>query len=338
MQVVELELRSPNTPTRPKNDYQAISTFRSMGSSWDRERMPDCTGRTALITGANSGIGFKATKAFATKGATVIMACRSVERGTAAASKIADTGVELEQLDVRHCDLASLDSITSFVRTLRTDYSGLDILCNNAGVMAIPRQETEDGFEKQFGVNHLGHFALTGELMELLIKSQGESRVVTHSSQVHEWGEIHFGDLHLENSYGKWKAYAQSKLANVLFAYELQRRFETAGISETISVTCHPGYADTNLQARGPKATNSRVRLLIMKVLNAIVAQSAERGALPLLYAATASDVEGGEYYGPGGFMKIRGPPEEQSSAEVTYDEQRASELWNKSEELTGVE
>jgi len=309
-----------------------------MSSAWTVDQMLDCTGRTVLVTGANSGLGFEATKAFADNGATVIMACRRTDRGEQAATdirnSIGDTGATL---NVRQCDLASLDSIDSFATGVERDYDAIDVLCNNAGVMAIPRQETEDGFEKQLGVNHLGHFALTGHLLELLVETDTESRIVTHSSGAHETGEIDFDDLHREQSYGKWAAYGQSKLANLLFAYELQRRLEAAGITETLSVACHPGYAATNLQYRGPQQAGSTVRLGMMKAVNAVFGQSAERGALPMLYAATAPDVQGGDYYGPGGFMDMRGAPEKQSSNEASYDERDAERLWNRSEELCEV-
>lgn len=300
--------------------------------------MPDCTGRTVLVTGANSGLGFEATKAFAARGATVIMACRSTDRGHQAAAEIRNTVSDAEAtLNVRQCDLASLDSVESFATGVTQEYDAIDVLCNNAGVMAIPRQETEDGFEKQLGVNHLGHFALTGHLLDLLVESDADARIVTHSSAAHESGEIDFDDLHREQSYGRWEAYGQSKLANLLFAYELQRRLEAADVTETISVACHPGYAATNLQYRGPKQDGSALRMGAMKLANALVGQSAQQGALPLLYASVAPDVAGGDYYGPDGFMSMRGAPETQSSNEASYDETVAERLWETSEAVTGV-
>ncbi|ERG88412.1 MAG: dehydrogenase [halophilic archaeon J07HX5] len=309
-----------------------------MATSWTTEQLPDCTDTTVLITGANSGLGFAATKAFAAKGATVIMACRSTDRGQQAATKISNAvGATGASLDVRLCDLASLESVASFTAGVNTEYDAIDMLCNNAGVMAIPRQETADGFEQQLGVNHLGHFALTGQLLDLLVETDGESRVVVHSSGAHEAGEVDFADLHREQSYDKWEAYGQSKLANLLFAYELQRRLDAAGITDLISLACHPGYAATNLQYRGPRQSGSTVRLGIMKFANTVVGQSAETGALPLLYAAAASGVEGGEYYGPGGLMNMRGAPEKQESNAASYDEDDAARLWERSEELTGV-
>jgi NAD(P)-dependent dehydrogenase (short-subunit alcohol dehydrogenase family) len=310
-----------------------------MSESWTADQMPDCSEKTVLITGANSGLGFEATKAFAKKGATVIMACRSTERGEQAAQEIAQQlpGGTGATLNVRQCDLASLESIEAFAEEVREAYDDLHILCNNAGVMAIPRSETEDDFEKQLGVNHLGHFALTGQLLDMLVGTDGETRIVTHSSGAHTTGEMNFDDLHREDSYSKWGAYGQSKLANLLFAYELQHRLEEAGITETKSVACHPGYAATNLQYRGPEQSGSRVKLAMMRVANGVFGQSASKGALPLLYAATAPDVRGGEYYGPGGLLNMRGAPERQESSDASHDEADARRLWERSEELMGI-
>ena len=311
-----------------------------MTDSWTVDRMPDCSTKTVVVTGANSGLGFEATKAFARKGATVIMACRSIERGRQAANEIRDslTGSTGATLNVRECDLAALDSVAGFATGVREDYHELHVLCNNAGVMAIPRAETADGFEMQLGVNHLGHFALTAQLLGLLVDTAGETRVVTHSSSAHTAGEIDFDDLHRENSYGKWEAYGQSKLANLLFAYELHRRLTAAGITETKSVACHPGYADTNLQFRGPEESGSTLQYGLMKVANALLGQSAAQGALPLLYAATAPEVDGGAYYGPGGLLNMRGSPERQESNDASHDEADAERLWSTSEALTGVD
>lgn len=307
-----------------------------MTAGWSREQLGDCADTTVLITGANSGLGFEATTAFAQHGATVIMACRSADRGNRAAADIRSATSHPEAtLDVRLCDLADLDSVGAFADGVRSAYDKLDILCNNAGVMAIPRQETADGFEKQLGVNHLGHFALTGQLLDLLFDPDRHSRVVTHSSAAHEMGAVDFADLHSEETYGKWAAYGQSKLANLLFAYELQRRLTAAEITNTISVACHPGFVATNLQYRGPKQAGSRLRLGLMKMLNAVIGQSAETGVLPLLFAATAPDVTGGEYYGPDGLLSIRGAPEAQASSAASHDRADARRLWERSEELT---
>ncbi len=305
-------------------------------TDWSADDMPSMDGKRVVVTGANSGIGFEGTRAFAAAGAAVVMACRSTERGERAADEIRET-VPDASLDVRRCDLAELDSVRDFAAGVRGTYDELHGLCNNAGVMAIPRSETADGFETQLGVNHLGHFALTGHLLDRLVRTDGETRVVTQSSGAHEMGEVDFDDPHREDSYGEWEAYGQSKLANLLFAYELQRRLEAADIERTTSVACHPGYADTNLQYRGPEESGSRVRYGLMKVANTVFAQSAAEGALPMLYAATADGVEGGDYYGPGGFLGMRGPPEEQQSSDASYDEDSAERLWAVSAELTGV-
>jgi NAD(P)-dependent dehydrogenase (short-subunit alcohol dehydrogenase family) len=306
-------------------------------TGWTAEDMPSLTDRTVVVTGANSGLGLESSKAFARKGATVVMACRSVERGESAAMEIREA-VPDATLDVRECDLADLANVEAFADGLRDDYDAVDILCNNAGVMAIPRSETADGFETQFGVNHLGHFALTGHLLDLLRAADGESRIVTQSSGAHEMGEIDFDDLQHERAYGKWDAYGQSKLANLLFAYELQRRLGNHGWDDVISVACHPGYADTDLQFKGPREMGSTLRTAFMGVANAVFAQSAEQGALPMLYAATADDVIGGEYVGPGGLFGMRGAPEFQQSNEASRDEATAERLWTVSTDLTGVE
>ncbi|MFC7141689.1 oxidoreductase [Halosimplex aquaticum] len=305
-------------------------------SEWTLADTPDLSGKTIVVTGANSGIGYEATGMFAVKGATVVMACRSTDRGERAAD---DIRVRLSDpdLDVRECDLADLSSVESFAEGVRADYDELHVLCNNAGVMAIPRSETADGFETQFGVNHLGHFALTGHLLDRLVETAGEARVVTQSSGVHERGEIDFADLGHEDAYGKWEAYAQSKLANVLFAYELQRRLDAAGIADTLSAACHPGYADTELQGRGPEQEGSTLKRYAMAALNAVFAQSAEKGTLPLVYAATAPEVDGGDYVGPGGLFGMRGHPEKQRSSDASYDREDAERLWTVSEDRTGV-
>ena len=304
--------------------------------SWTQASIPDLSGNTAIVTGANSGIGFEATRLLAANGAQVIMAVRSEDRGEKAAAELRN---DLPgTLVVRPLDLGSLDSVRSFARGFEQDFDRLDYLCNNAGVMAIPRGETEDGFEKQFGVNHLGHFALTGLLLDTLRETPGESRVVTQSSGMHERGAIDFEDLHHEESYDRWDAYAQSKLANVLFAYELQRRFEEAGIDGIRSVAVHPGYADTNLQFRGPEQDGSKLRWALMKIANTLFGQSPRAGAWPMVYAATEQSVSGGVYIGPTGLLNMRGPPGEQSSSDRSYDEALAARLWEVSESLTGVE
>ena len=304
-------------------------------SGWTADEMPSMDGQTVVVTGANSGLGYEGTVAFADAGATVVMACRDQDRGQRAASEIRHV-TDGGRVEVRVCDLADLDSVGAFAEEVNSAYDGIDILCNNAGVMAIPRRETGDGFEMQLGVNHLGHFALTGHLLPALRASEGDSRVVTQSSEAHTAGEMDFDDLQSERSYGKWAAYGRSKLANLLFAYELQRRLADHAI-DVRSVACHPGYADTDLQFRGPREMGSSVRMGVMKVANALFGQSARRGALPMLYAATAGDVTGGEYVGPDGLFSMRGAPEFQQSNAASNDEVDATRLWTVSEELTGV-
>ncbi len=308
--------------------------------------MPAQGGRTAVVTGANSGLGYEASLALAGHGADVVMACRSLDRARTAAEEIRDTladapdwasAPDAGSLTVMELDLGDLDSVASFADQFGDHFDDLHVLCNNAGVMAIPRDETADGFERQFGVNHLGHFALTGHLLDALRETAGETRVVTQSSGVHEQGGINFGDLQHEAAYDKWGAYAQSKLANLLFAYELDRRLDAAGAA-VVSVGCHPGYADTNLQRRGPEAEGATVRLYAMQLANALFGQSATRGALPMLYAATAEGVDGGDYVGPGGLLNMRGAPAKQASSDLSSDDDAADRLWDVSEALTGVE
>lgn len=300
-------------------------------ANWTVDDIPDCSGTTVVVTGANSGLGFEASRALADAGAHVVMACRRLERGEAARDEIRDR-TRGASLSVRELDLANLDSVRAFAETVTDEFGRVDVLCNNAGVMAIPRSETADGFETQLGVNHLGHFALTGLLLESL-RASPTPRVVTQSSYFHTRGRIDFDDLHGESTYDRWDAYAQSKLANLLFAYELDRRYG----DELVSVGCHPGYAATNLQRRGPEQLGSQLRLAVVGVANRLFAQSPTSGALPMLYAVTHPDVDGGDYVGPDGFMNMRGSPERQRSSRRSYDEETAARLWAVSETLTGV-
>lgn len=297
--------------------------------------MPDLSGKTVVVTGANSGLGYEATKALAARNARVVMACRNLER-VERARRLIERAVDDASLSVAELDLGDLESIRRFAERFREDHPSLDVLCNNAGVMAIPRRETADGFETQFGVNHLGHFALTGLLLPSLVEADGETRVVTQSSGLHRRGEIDFADLHGERSYGKWDAYARSKLANLLFAYELDRRLSTEGVGVE-SVACHPGWAATDLQTTGPAMAGAKLRERITGVASRLFAQSAAMGALPMLYAATAENVDGGDYIGPGGPFEMRGYPVHVASSERSYDHATARRLWTVSEELTGV-
>ena len=290
--------------------------------------IPDQHGRIAVITGANSGIGLEAARELARAGAQVIMACRDTTKGEAAAATIRET-VPGAELDVAELDLAALGSVRAFAE--RYPHGHLDLLINNAGVMVPPYTSTVDGFELQLATNHLGHFALTGLLLDRLQATPG-ARVVSVSSTAHKIGRIDFDDLQSERSYHRWRAYGQSKLANLLFAFELDRRLRASN-ADVLSVAAHPGYSATNLQFA---ATPSRIERLGSVVLNRVYAQSAERGALPTLYAATA-DIPGGSFVGPDGFQEMRGEPTLVKSTRAARDPETARRLWGVSEELTGV-
>ena len=304
-----------------------------MKSKWSGADIPDQTDRVALVTGANSGLGFHTALTLAVKGARVLLACRSVPRAEQAKAEILQS-LPQAQLEVIELDLADLESVRRCAETLRSDLARLDILINNAGVMAIPRRETAQGFERQFGVNHLGHFALTGALLPLLLETPG-SRIVNVSSMAHRSGRMDFSDLHGKRKYTRFGAYSQSKLANLLFTLELHRRLERKG-ADTISVAAHPGWAATNLQFAGPRDRGSSIEMLMMRALNSLLAQSAQQGALPQLYAATAPDVSGGDFVGPDGWMGMRGHPCKVTAKETAYDEDSARQLWQVSFELTG--
>jgi NAD(P)-dependent dehydrogenase (short-subunit alcohol dehydrogenase family) len=303
-------------------------------TAWLPENMPDLEGRVAIITGGNSGIGFETARALAARKAQVILAVRNNDKGATAVHQILKQDPK-SVVAMRCLNLASLESIREFARDFQRDFNRLDLLINNAGVMALPRRTTLDGFEMQFGTNHLGHFALTGLLLSTLLNTPG-SRVITVSSRLHVYGEIQFDDLMGEVDYDKNRAYSQSKLANLLFAYELQRRLARAGAA-TISLAVHPGYAATNLQTAGPQMEGSQVGTLVMRTANALFAQSAARGALPILYAATHPEMQGGEFIGPDGLLGMRGDPQTMTSSPKTYDEEAAGRLWEISAQLTGV-
>ena len=295
---------------------------------WDVEDIPDQTGRIAVVTGANSGLGLVTARELARHGALVVMACRNLDKGRAAQAEVAAAASgpkpELESLD-----LASLSSVRSFAEKL--PHNGLNLLINNAGVMASPRRHTADGFELQFGTNHLGHFALTNLLLPRM-EGRDDARVVTLSSNAHKTGRIAFDNLNGDRRYFRWNAYGQSKLANLMFALELDRRLRAAG-SSVKSLAAHPGYAATNLQG----AAAPLVDRLVMKVSNAVIAQNDEMGALPVLYAATQPGLEGGTYVGPDGLGEHRGHPKIVSPNGTARDEAAAQRLWGVSEELTGV-
>jgi NAD(P)-dependent dehydrogenase (short-subunit alcohol dehydrogenase family) len=296
---------------------------------WTTADIPDQTGRTAVITGANTGLGYETATALAAKGAHVVLAVRNLEKGKAAADLIArahpGASVAIQELD-----LTSLDSIRAAADQLRSAHESIDLLINNAGVMTTPKSTTKDGFELQFGTNHLGHFALTNLLLDRVLAAPG-SRIVTVSSQGHRFarGGIRFDDLQSERSYSRVGAYGQAKLANLMFTYELQRRLQG---TNTIAVAAHPGGSNTELVRNSPAVLRS-----IADVVGPLLFQSAEMGALPTLRAATDPGVLGGQYYGPDGFGEQRGYPKIVASSAASHDTEAQRKLWSVSEELTGV-
>jgi len=301
-----------------------------MSEKWTTDKIPDQSGRVAIVTGANSGLGLATARELALHGASVVMACRNMDKGREAAAGLEALGphspVELAELD-----LSSLDSVQAFAEDFLSNHAQLDLLINNAGVMAPPRGETRDGFELQFGTNVLGHFALTGRVIGAMEGCE-DARVVTLSSNAHKMGRINFDDLQSTRRYARWAAYGQSKLGDLMLALELDRRLRAAG-SPIKSVAAHPGYAATNLQTAAPPLIDRTV----MRFTNVFMAQSADMGALPTLYAATDPDVEGGSYVGPDGIGEFRGHPRLTSPTRAARDEQVAARLWSTCEELTGV-
>ena len=309
-------------------------------SKWTTADIPDLTGLRAIVTGANSGLGLVTATELARHGASVTMACRDQVKGAAALATVQQTAPEADCVTMAALDLASLASVREFSAGLLAENSGgLDILVNNAGVMALPKRETTvDGFERQLGTNHLGHFALTGLLLPALEQRPG-ARVVSVSSNAHKFGSMNFDDLMSEQKYGSWRAYGQSKLANLLFALELARRVDLAKIA-LISVAAHPGFSDTNLVANGPASRTSGVASVLNSVTGfatKLMSQSAQMGALPQLYAAVAPGVPSGAYVGPDGLAERAGYPKVVTPTKAAQDTEAARRLWNISEELTGV-
>jgi NAD(P)-dependent dehydrogenase (short-subunit alcohol dehydrogenase family) len=295
--------------------------------AWAADDIPDQRGRRAIVTGANSGLGLVIARELARHGAAVVLACRSPQKGEAALAHVraAAPGADIEPAAL---DLASLDSVRAFAAA---QDGPLDLLVNNAGVMAPPHRATADGFELQLGTNHLGHFALTGLLLDRLLAAPAP-RVVTMSSIMHRYGRIRFDDLQGQRRYGRWRAYCQSKLANLLFALELDRRARAAG-ARLVSAAAHPGWAATHLQTASPPLVDRAV----LRVMNRVVAQSADDGALPALYAATTPELPGASYAGPDGRSELRGSPRVVSMSRSAQDPATARRLWEVSEELTGV-
>ena len=307
-------------------------------SDWTTDDIPDQTGRTVLITGANSGIGYEAAKALVDKGAHVVLACRSRAKADEAVAQI-DADGPAGSTEILDLDLADLDSVKQAADTFLATHDRLDVLVNNAGLMAIPKKLTEQGVEMQFGVNHLGHFALTGHLLDVLAASGTDdlpARVVSISSMGHRPGKMDFDNLDAEKSYNPWTAYFRSKLANLLFMRELDDRCDDADL-EIMSVAAHPGGSDTNLGNEPAGDLATRALGLVRPLFVRFATQSAAMGALPTLRAAVDPDVDGGDYFGPDGFNEMRGHPEKVGMSKTAKDDDLAEELWDVSIELSGV-
>lgn len=301
---------------------------------WTINDVPDQSGRVVLVTGANSGIGLETARVLAHRGAHVVLACRSQAKAVEAQRSIEAGG--RASLEILSLDLSSLAQVREAAMQFRAKHARLDLLINNAGVMWLPQGLTVDGNEIQFGTNHLGHFALTGHLADILMGTPA-SRVVTVSSLAHAQGRIHFDDpAFATKPYRKHRAYAQSKVANLLFAKELARRLAKQGVS-TISVGCHPGISATNLAAPGFEMQGSRLLAVISGLLTKIIAQNPAAGAQPTLYAATSANASNGDYIGPSGFRQMYGAPRKVGCTRYARDEEVARKLWDFSEKLTGV-
>jgi NAD(P)-dependent dehydrogenase (short-subunit alcohol dehydrogenase family) len=305
---------------------KASEVDKPSAADWLADHISSQVGRIFVVTGANSGLGLETARALGAVGATVIMTARDMAKGEEALAELQTEQPEA-RFYLRHLDLADLDSVRAFAGEI----DHVDVLINNAGVMMPPRETTAQGYELQFGVNHLAHFALTILLFNSLLQSE-DPRVVTVSSGLHKRGRIHFEDLHGEQNYSRTGYYAQSKLANVVFALELHRRLRSNGIAMR-SVLAHPGYTATNLQSAGPTGVGK----LLMKVTNRVMAQDVAMGALPQIYAATGADVEGGQFYGPDGRNESKGYPTLVEPLDEARDRELGRRLWDTSQELTGV-
>ena len=292
---------------------------------WTADQIPDQSGRVALVTGSSSGIGFETARVLANKNAEVIMAVRDPEKGERAVNNI-KAQYSSVNINLMMLDLASLDSIKNFAKDFKKEYSQLDLLINNAGVMIPPYSKTKDGFELQFGTNHLGHFALTGLLIDLLKETPG-SRIINVSSAAHRYGNLNFDDLNWEKSrYKSWRAYGDSKISNLYFTYELGNKIKNAGLNIKITAA-HPGWTATDLQRHNR----------LMAFLNRFFAMKPEQGALPILRATIDPDVKRGDYFGPDGWQEWKGYPVKVESSKRSHDKNTAEKLWKVSEQLTGI-
>ena len=300
--------------------------------NWTLNNIPDLTGKTIVVTGANTGLGYESVKVFAQNGANVVMACRSVEKGEMARKQLVRL-FPSSIIQVMELDLADLKSIHNFALTFKQSHAHLDVLLNNAAVMLVPYSLTKDGFENQMGTNHLGHFALTGILLDILKKSP-KSRVVNVSSLSHKQGMMDFDNLLFENGkdFSAMKAYGRSKLSNLLFTYELQRFFDTKGI-DCISVAAHPGVTNKNKTS----LREAKLLMKIYKLLLSEIIQSPSMGALPEIRASVDPNVKGGEYYGPGGMLELSGHPALVQPKQTAFNVEDARKLWEVSEKLTSV-
>lgn len=302
-------------------------------SRWTEHAMPDLSGKTALVTGANSGLGLETVRGLAARGAHVLLACRGADKAQRAIEQLREQN-PVARLEFIALDLSSLASVRDCAAAFKARHARLDILCNNAGLMALPYAKTVDGFEMLFGTNHLGHFALTLQLLEV-IKQTPQARVVTVSSIAHKVGRIDLADPHWQQRpYSQRGAYGQAKLANLMFALELHRRLRKSG-ADTLSIAAHPGYAATNIAFGSDRKKTLFSHLVALG--NLVMAQPAQLGALPTLYAATAPDARSGDYIGPHGLMEFRGYPVPVRPRPKALDERTAAELWALSEQLTAT-
>ncbi len=304
-------------------------------NKWSFENIPSCDGKVAIVTGANSGLGYYTAMGLAENGGEVVMACRNMEKGKKAKAALLKKNPG-SNLKLMQLDLSDLISVRNFAEAFTSQFNRLDLLVNNAGLMAIPKRKTTDGFEMQFGVNHLGHFALTGLLFDIL-KSTGGSRVVNVTSMAHNIGKIRFDDINWDKNYNRWKAYGMSKLANILFTFELADRVLANGIDMKVLVA-HPGHADSSLIEKGPEMSGRNFLVKAVRFLNRLVAQSTEMGSLPILYAATAPEAVHRAYYGPRGFAGARGYPGRTYPNRKKISKDLQQELWQISEKMTGVQ